>query len=592
MTQAAPWAEAYKTAYTGLEDKTISTLSGDVFSPSQHSRFNRGGLFETLFNVMKIDVAGPGDHEFDFGVERFLELQRDYSFDWVLSNLIHVPKKNPVTEPETGKLLQKIKKHKIVEKNGFKIGFFGLFDKKTFLKSRLARTDLEIEDPIQTAVKVSKQLRDEKCDLVVLLSHMDSESDIEVLNAAGNEIDLAFGGHNRKFRVQLVNNRLLLKSGHNFIDFSKSKIWFSKTQVTQPTTTGATYKWIADTDTATLALKNFNFALKKADAVYLNIEIQRIVVDKNGKKDKTVQDYYQNAIGIKYLHLDQWAAFSINAKQDLADYPNNPYDLPVYRFIADSLRASEGIDVAIIPFRDFGFQKPIENNVLKSKLDLSGLIPIDDELVVLNVPGAQFGNLVKEWLSIPKKNPVMVGLSFTYNVAGNVKTLDKSTQIQLNGEPINDKKTYTLITTRYYTQGTELPTLKNCLTGEHAIEGFFAIDIVMAEMGLAQDDTFTRELDCWRSVFPQVTSGEIFRILSPAEDEDLDDNFCRVQNELSKTPNKPLSAYMALLRRSSQIRMAIYTNLEKSVNANAKTTYFVVDAKKLVSPIKAKRILI
>lgn len=41
-----------------------------------------------IMEKMGYDVAVPGNHEFDFGVERFLEIANSVSYDYVCCNFI------------------------------------------------------------------------------------------------------------------------------------------------------------------------------------------------------------------------------------------------------------------------------------------------------------------------------------------------------------------------------------------------------------------------------------------------------------------------------------------------------------------------
>lgn len=65
----------------------------------------------------KVDVACVGNHDLDFGVERFQELSEMCEFPWLLSNILWKNNKEP---------LWGTKLYHIIEHKGKKIGFFGV----------------------------------------------------------------------------------------------------------------------------------------------------------------------------------------------------------------------------------------------------------------------------------------------------------------------------------------------------------------------------------------------------------------------------------------------------------------------------------
>lgn len=591
IKDAAPWAEEYKKCFKGFEDKTISTFAGDIFSPAPQARFARGEQFGSLFKVMKLDAAGVGNHEFDFNVDQFLKLNKMYGVDWVLSNVFKVPDRNPHTAEETTELLNVMKEYKIIERNGFKIGFFGLFDKDSYFGSRLTRTDLDYEDPVKAAVRVSKKLRGLGCDLVILLSHIVNQSDVDVLNGAENEIDLTFGGHNHEFRVQTVNNRLLLKSGHDFIDFSRSKIWFSKTPVKNPSDVNGEYNWVSDKNNEAAGPKTFNFSFKKAGDVYLNIEIERIYVDKTGKKEKSVDDEYQKGIAAKMTALTTSIAFYVNQKQNLADYPKNPFDLPVFRFVVDAMRAIEGSEFSMINVGGFRLTTPLDKDAVVTELILNGIIPYDDDMVVLKVPGSKLKDIAQEWLNVPEKNSVLAGLTFNYKKVGEVKTLIESS-LKINGQNVDQNRVYDMITTFFYSQGAEIPTLKNCQTEKRILKGLNEYNVVMKFMDLLKNEKYVKEFECFKINYSALRSDSVIRQFKEPSKSRKYADFCEAgKANVGKTLKKGNLLFDQVTTEVLS-RLVIYSMMEGLQSGKGKEKYFKLDLARFEVPVNEDKIRI
>jgi 5'-nucleotidase len=73
-----------------------------------------------VLDSLGIDVACYGNHDFDFGEARLLELAKQTSFPWVLSNAV------ALDGSAKGRLLAGAHDYLIKEVAGYRIGFFGL----------------------------------------------------------------------------------------------------------------------------------------------------------------------------------------------------------------------------------------------------------------------------------------------------------------------------------------------------------------------------------------------------------------------------------------------------------------------------------
>jgi 5'-nucleotidase / UDP-sugar diphosphatase len=65
----------------------IYVFDGDMLSPSLMSGLDKGENMVTLTNVVPFDLAVPGNHEFDFGTENFLQKIKLTKYPWGAVNL-------------------------------------------------------------------------------------------------------------------------------------------------------------------------------------------------------------------------------------------------------------------------------------------------------------------------------------------------------------------------------------------------------------------------------------------------------------------------------------------------------------------------
>lgn len=167
---------------------TFTILAGDLFSPSALGTARvdgerlAGRQMVAVLNVMGLDIATFGNHEFDLNEEQFLSRLAESEFEWVATN---------VTDAR-GELFPKTEEHKILTVgNGagasLRIGMIGLcFD-------GINPDYVNFLDPIETARDKVAELEG-RVDALVAITHLPIEQDV-LLAQAIPELDLILGGH-------------------------------------------------------------------------------------------------------------------------------------------------------------------------------------------------------------------------------------------------------------------------------------------------------------------------------------------------------------------------------------------------------------
>lgn len=116
-----------------------------------------------MMNLMGYDAMTIGNHEFDFGLDNMARLFRMADFPVVCANY-----------DVTGTVLEGlVKPYVVLNRNGMKIGVFGLSPKMEGLVQADKCEGIVYNDPIAVAQKIADRLRTkEGCDVVVCLSHL------------------------------------------------------------------------------------------------------------------------------------------------------------------------------------------------------------------------------------------------------------------------------------------------------------------------------------------------------------------------------------------------------------------------------------
>ncbi len=176
---------------------TLLLDAGDIFQGTPYFNYYGGELEFKLMSMMQYDLATLGNHDFDNGLEGFHKQLPHASFDFVSANYDF---KNTILDG-------RIQPYKTFNKDGIKIGVFGLGIAFEGLVDKKNYKETIYNDPISVAQDMARILRHtEKCHLVICLSHLgfiyrDEPSRISDLTLARNtkDIDLIIGGHTHTF---------------------------------------------------------------------------------------------------------------------------------------------------------------------------------------------------------------------------------------------------------------------------------------------------------------------------------------------------------------------------------------------------------
>ena len=180
------------------EQKNVLLLdAGDMFQGTPYFNFFGGEVEMKLMSQMGYDAATIGNHDFDGGMDGLERQLKHANFPLLISNYNF----------DNTILSGKTQKYKIFNKDGIKIGVFGLGIELNGLVPPTLYKETQYLDPLTEAQKYASILRnDEKCDYIICLSHLgfkygpteDKISDI-FLATNTQDIDLILGGHTHTF---------------------------------------------------------------------------------------------------------------------------------------------------------------------------------------------------------------------------------------------------------------------------------------------------------------------------------------------------------------------------------------------------------
>lgn len=181
------------------EEKHVLLLdAGDIFQGTPYFNLYGGELELKLMSKLGYDGATLGNHDFDNGVDGFSKQMPHANFPIICSNY----------DFTNTSLENKTIPFKVFKRGRLKIGVIGIGIELEGLVEKRNYGETIYLDPIMQANKYATLLKEEeKCDLVVCLSHLgykykEQKVSDQVLAKQSSNIDLIIGAHTHTFMTQ------------------------------------------------------------------------------------------------------------------------------------------------------------------------------------------------------------------------------------------------------------------------------------------------------------------------------------------------------------------------------------------------------
>ncbi len=184
-----------------IKDSNPNTLvidAGDTLHGQTFATISKGESIIQLMNAIGYDVMTPGNHDFNYGQERLLELAEQANFPIITANLI---KKDGTTAMEP---------YVIKEVGGLKIGIFGLSTPETAYKTNPLNVEgLTFASPVDISKKMVAELKEKGVNAIVALVHLgidkESTDTSYLVRDKVDGIDLIIDGHSHTLLGDIDN---------------------------------------------------------------------------------------------------------------------------------------------------------------------------------------------------------------------------------------------------------------------------------------------------------------------------------------------------------------------------------------------------
>ncbi len=408
------------------KENVIVLDAGDSLHGLPIATTSKGESITKIFNAVGYDAMVPGNHDFNYGQERLVELKGMLNFPVISANV----KKADGTTLFTPYIIKEVA--------GLKVGIFGLCTPETtYLTHPKNVTGLSFEDPIAVAKNTVAELGG-KADVIIALSHIGlDESSTVTSEAIANSvegIDLIVDGHSHTSLPEgkKVKDTLIVQTG----DYDKAlgivtvtvdadkKVTFSPSLYT---------KEEAATATPDQAVTDV-IAAAKTDFEALTSE----------------------KIGSTPIRLEGERAFVRTGETNLGN------------LIINAMLDTTGADIALT--NGGGIRASIEAGDITKK-DIISVLPFGNYIATLHVTGQE----IKDALEVGVKGYPEAAGSFphvgnlTFTLDANKEAGNRVSNVQVKGKALDLTATYSLATNDFIAAGGDGYTMfgDNAITGEY-----------------------------------------------------------------------------------------------------------------------------
>lgn len=388
-------------------DNTLTTLGGDLLSPSVMSGLLKGEQMIELFNALKIDAAVLGNHEFDFGPAILRERMKASSFPWITSNVFENDGK-----PFGGGTLSSIR-----QVGDYKIGLFGVLTPETEF---LANTggEAKFKPVMETAKAMVADLKKQGAQVIIALTHLDFSEDRELATQVKG-IDVILGGHDHDPLAAYENDTLIIKAGYDahYLAVVDLKIEMRKSR--RGPKVHVLPVWRFDTTAG----------------VTPDPEIAKLVAAYEAKLSKDLD-----------VPVGKTTTELVSKKGEVRTRETTMGNL-----IADALRSGVKADVAMTNGGGIRGDRIYAAGTTLTRKDILSELPFGNVTVLVEVSGADLRAALENGVSKVEDKagrfPQVSGLTFSYDPSASSGS--RVTEVNVGGKPLDAAATYKLATTDY-----------------------------------------------------------------------------------------------------------------------------------------------
>lgn len=407
--------------------------AGDTFHGTTFVGLSRGESILRILNAMQYDALTAGNHDFNYGTARLLELAGMAQFPVLGANVTR--NGQPVLTP-----------YLIREFGPLKVAVFGLTTTETYYKTHPSNiTGVTFEDPIATARRLVAELRTQ-AHVVIALAHLGIDEDTTDITARELAqqvpgIDLIVDGHSHSVLPNglVINGTPIVQAGQYDQALGIVEVEYRGGRVTRVTPS----------------------LIMKADAGALPEHPRVLALIDEAQQDN--RPILEEVVTQTAEELDGQRS-SVRTRQT-----------NLSRLIAAAMLDISGADVALM--NGGGIRTSIKAGPV-TRGDIISVLPFGNTTVVIEVTGADIIAALEHGLgAFPNESGGFAqtgGIEFDFNAAAPAG--NRTSNWRIAGRPLDRAATYRLVTNDFLAAGGDQYTM---LRGKTTLAEFGTLDEVL-----------------------------------------------------------------------------------------------------------------
>ena len=404
-----PRLNAVALAERAANPNTLYLFNGDMLSPSLISGFDMGQNTIDFTNLVPFDLAVPGNHEFDFGVENFAEKMAASKYPWAAIN---------ITKAD-GSAIDGLGGVMVKEVGGLKVALIPVAQDTSPEVSSTG--DLKFLPTVDMAVEAAKAAREGGADIVVGVVQTNMENDRALMKSHAFDVILSGDDHTyataydgvTAYVETSVDAQLLTpidltvevgeKDGKRTISWTPAFRFIDTATVTpDPASQALADKFTADMDAT------------------LNVEIGT---------SETAIDSRRNVVRAEEATMGN--------------------------LIADAMRDATGADIGLMNGGGIRGDRTYDAGAKLTRRDILTELPFGNVTVVTELPGSQVLLALENAVSQVEKGAgrfaQVSGLTFAFDASAEAGK--RVSEVMVAGAPLDEGKTYTVAVNDYILGG-------------------------------------------------------------------------------------------------------------------------------------------
>lgn len=389
---------------------TLYLFNGDMLSPSLASGFDKGQNTIDFTNLVPFDLAVPGNHEFDFGPENFMEKMKASKYPWAAINITN----------GDGSAIDGLGGVTVKEVAGLKVALIPVAQDTSPEVSSTG--SLKFLPTVETGVAAAEKAREEGADLVVGVVQTNMENDRALM--ASGAFDVILSGDDHSYATAYDGRTA-------YVETSIDGQFLSPVDLTVEVTTTDDGKreisWVPAfrfIDTATVTPDPESVA--KADAL-------RATMDQN--------------LNVEIATLEG----SLDSRRNVV----RAEEATMGNLIADAMRDATGADIAIMNGGGIRGDTIYEAGRKLTRRDILTELPFGNTTVVTELPGSQVLLALENGVSQVEKGagrfPQVSGLTFAFDASAPAGS--RVSEVMVGGAALEADKLYKVAVNDYILGG-------------------------------------------------------------------------------------------------------------------------------------------